>query len=244
MEIILTIAGSDSSAGAGIQQDLKTATCMGAYCATVITAITAQNTMGVNEVMAVPSEVVRAQLQAVFSDLDIKAVKIGMIPNIECAKVIVNALSNAVCPIVCDPVMISTSGTRLMSEDCIDFLRSSLFPLCTVITPNRPEAKRLNADGCSKLTTAMLIKGGHNNSNVMTDRLMMPDGTVHTYSSNKIDSTNLHGTGCTMSTAIAVGLARGKSLPEAVGEAKEIINRGIEGGKNLSIGHGNGPLWF
>ena len=125
-KVILTIAGSDSCAGAGIQQDLKTVTSLGHYCATVVTAVTAQNTVGVQGVMPVPKDMVMAQLQAVLTDLDVSAVKTGMIPNRDCAEAVVKALQDVRCPIVCDPVMISTSGTRLMTEDCIDYVRRNL----------------------------------------------------------------------------------------------------------------------
>lgn len=241
MEIILTIAGSDSGAGAGIQQDLKTVTSLGHYCVTVVTAVTAQNTMGVQGVMAVPVDMLKRQLQSVLTDFNVSAVKTGMIPNKECAEVIVEALRTVNCPIVCDPVMISTSGTRLMSEDCIEYIRQELFPLCEVITPNLPESEYL---GDLSNCRAVLIKGGHAEGNVMTDILKKDDGTECSFSSKRIESKNLHGTGCTLSSAIAVGLAEGKLLCDAVKYAKECINRGIEGGKDLSIGHGNGPLWL
>ena len=140
MEVILTIAGSDSSAGAGIQQDLKTVTAMGHYCATVITAITAQNTMGVQQVMPVPSEMLRSQLVSVLDDMPVAAVKTGMIPDKECAEVIVEMLRTVSCPIVCDPVMVSTSGTQLMDDGCVEYIQQQLFPLCTLVTPNIPEA--------------------------------------------------------------------------------------------------------
>lgn len=244
MEVILTIAGSDSSAGAGIQQDLKTVTAMGHYCATVITAITAQNTMGVQQVMPVPPEMLRSQLVSVLDDMPVAAVKIGMIPDKECAKVIVEMLRIVGCPIVCDPVMVSTSGTQLMDDGCVEYIQQQLFPLCTLVTPNIPEAERLSLPSSAKGLYNVLLKGGHADGDDMTDRLVMIDGTECEVSTHRIASTNLHGTGCTLSSAIAVGLAEGKSLPEAVRQAKDVINKGIFGGKNLSVGHGNGPLWI
>ena len=244
MEVILTIAGSDSSAGAGIQQDLKTVTAMGHYCATVITAITAQNTMGVQQVMPVPSEMLRSQLVSVLDDMPVAAVKIGMIPDKECAEVIVEMLRTVSCPIVCDPVMVSTSGTQLMDDGCVEYIQQQLFPLCTLVTPNIPEAERLSLPSSAKGLYNVLLKGGHADGDDMTDRLVMIDGTECEVSTHRIASTNLHGTGCTLSSAIAVGMAEGKSLPEAVRQAKEVINKGILGGKTLSVGHGNGPLWI
>ncbi len=248
MEIILSIAGSDCSAGAGIQQDLKTVTAMGHYCATVVTAVTAQNTLGVSSVMPVTHDVVTSQLMAVLSDLKIKAIKTGMIPNRKCAEAIVDVLRLVDIPIVCDPVMISTSGTPLMSDDCIDYIKENLFPLCRLVTPNIPEAERLNIlsviEKESTLPYSILIKGGHAESEEMTDRLIMANGKEYSITSHRIDTHNLHGTGCTLSSAIAVGLAEGRSLPDAVKQAKQWINKGIEGGKDLAVGHGNGPLWF
>lgn len=244
MEVVLTIAGSDSSAGAGVQQDMKTVTAMGHYCATVITAITAQNTLGVQQVMPVPPEILRAQLVSVLSDMPVAAVKTGMIPNSDSAKVIVDVLRSVKCPVVCDPVMISTSGTPLMSDDCIDLISKELFPLCTLVTPNIPEAERLGLPQNAKNKYSVLLKGGHADGREMTDKLIMQNGLEYLFTSPRIETKNLHGTGCTLSSAIAVGLAEGKDLTEAVRLGKQMIDRGIEGGKDLHIGKGNGPLWF
>lgn len=244
MEVILTIAGSDSGAGAGIQQDLKTVTALGHYCATVVTAVTAQNTMGVLGVMPVGKDMLAAQLRAVLSDYAIGAIKIGMIPNKECAEAIVEALHDVVCPVVCDPVMISTSGTQLMSDDCIEYVSEALFPLCTLVTPNIPEAERLCLPHGVKGRYSVLLKGGHADGSDMTDILITAEGEKHTFTSPRIETTNLHGTGCTLSSAIATYLAEGKSLSDAVRFGKDVINRGINGGKDLHIGKGNGPLWL
>lgn len=245
MKTVLTIAGSDPSAGAGIQQDLKTITSMGCYGATVITALTSQNTLGVQGVMPVPADVVRSQIRSVLSDLDVTAVKIGMIPDKEVAEAIVEELmawrkNDGNHFIVLDPVMISTSGRRLMAEGCVDYVRKALIPLCTLVTPNLPESEILPPP----YPTSFLIKGGHAEGNTMTDTLYLTDGTVHTYSSERIPSTNLHGTGCTLSSAIACALALGETLEQAVQTGKEKINEGILKGKDLNIGRGNGPLWF
>lgn len=256
MKTILTIAGSDTSAGAGIQQDLKTITALGHYAVTVPTALTAQNTVGVQRVMAVPDNMLRAQLDSVLSDISVAAVKIGMIPNGESARVITAAVSQLRVPVVCDPVMLSTSGTQLMADECIDYIMQTLFPLCTLVTPNLPEALRLSglpagsdaeAMGrrlVSMCGTAFLLKGGHAEGRLMRDILYCPDRERHEYCSPRIDSPNLHGTGCTLSSAVAALLAEGRSLPEAVAGAKALIDKGIAGGRALRIGRGNGPLWL
>lgn len=245
MEIVLSIAGSDSSAGAGIQQDLKTITALGCYGATVITAVTSQNTMGVQDVMAVPQQVVMSQMTSVLSDLDVKAVKIGMVPNRDVAEGIVEVLEKFACEnIVYDPVMISTSGTRLMTDDCISYVQHHLMPLCTLVTPNIPEAAVLDLQALHDAGVAYLVKGGHADGEEMTDRLYLADGAQRVFSSAKIATTNLHGTGCTLSSAIATFLAKGASLAEAVALAKEHIKRAILAGRHLGVGHGNGPLWF
>lgn len=256
MKTILTIAGSDTSAGAGIQQDLKTITALGHYAVTVPTALTAQNTVGVQRVMAVPDDMLRAQLDSVLSDISVAAVKIGMIPNGESARIITAAVSQLRVPVVCDPVMLSTSGTQLMADECIDYIMQTLFPLCTLVTPNLPEALRLSglpagsdaeAMGrrlVSMCGTAFLLKGGHAEGRLMRDILCCPDGQKHEYCSPRIDSPNLHGTGCTLSSAVAALLAEGKSLHEAVAGAKALIDKGIAGGRTLRIGRGNGPLWL
>jgi hydroxymethylpyrimidine/phosphomethylpyrimidine kinase len=243
MEIVLTIAGSDSSAGAGIQQDLKTITALGCYGATAITAITSQNTLGVQHVMPLPPDVVRSQITSVMSDLNVSAVKIGMIPNREVAGAIVASLRQyPVRHIVYDPVMISTSGTHLMSPDCLDYVQQELFPVCTLITPNIPEAEALFPS--KDYPFAVLVKGGHAEGDEMTDTLFLPDGTSYAFSAKRVPSTNLHGTGCTLSSAIATFLAQGYTLVESVSKGKKVINRGIAGGRSLHIGNGNGPLWL
>lgn len=243
---VLTIAGSDSSAGAGIQQDLKTATHCGCYATTVITAITSQNTLGVQGVMPLPAGVVESQLRSVFSDIRIDAVKIGMIPNREVAEVIIRVLreerTRRILPIVLDPVMISTSGTRLMAEDCVSLVVRELFPLCTLITPNIPEYEYLQPYHIGEHNH--LLKGGHADADDMTDTLhLVAERRSVPYTSARIETRNLHGTGCTLSTAIASFLARRQSLTTAVGHAKQVMTVFIRGGATLKIGHGNGPLW-
>ena len=248
MEIVLTIAGSDPSGGAGIQQDLRTIESLGCYGASVITALTIQNTLGVQSVMPVPADVVRSQLEAVLSDLDVKAIKIGQIPSADVAHIIAETLRHQLSiiqlPIVLDPVMISTSGRRLMSEDAIDIVVSELFPLCMLITPNIPEMETLSRlSGFNARNYNLLIKGGHAEGLEMADRLCLANGTERVYVTEKIESTNLHGTGCALSSAIAASLALGYSLEDAVARGKDYVTEAIRGGRNLGVGHGNGPVW-
>ncbi len=262
MEIVLSIAGSDPSAGAGIQQDLKTITSLGCYGCTVITALTTQNTQGVQDVKAVDEEVVASQLQSLIDDLDIAAIKIGQIPTRGAAKAITDVLKTYLSihpiPVVYDPVMVSTSGRRMMDEECVEYVKKELFPLCTLITPNLPETEvlwgksiRTKADIeeagrylTDKYPTAFLVKGGHAEGEEMTDRLYLTDGTKESFNTKKIKSGNLHGTGCTLSSAIAALLAKGQSLSEAVEGGKAVVSKGIEKGCLLRIGKGNGPLWL
>lgn len=238
MEVVLSIAGSDPSGGAGIQQDLKVITALGCHGATVITALTSQNTLGVHASMPVPREVVASQLQAVLSDLHPAAIKIGMIPNQAVAEAIVEALHDVMVPVVYDPVMISTSGFALMQSKALGYIVGQLVPRCTLVTPNLPEAEYLK--DCTEV--AKLVKGGHADDTMMTDRLIMPDGTTYDYTTEKIETPNLHGTGCTLSSAIAAHLALGATLPEAVGSAKTFITEAIRRSASIRIGHGNGPL--
>ena len=247
----MTIAGSDPSGGAGIQQDLRTIESLGCYGASVITALTTQNTLGVQSVMPVPADVVRSQLEAVLFDLEVKAIKIGQIPSAEVAHVIAETLRqqlsiiNYQLSIVLDPVMISTSGRRLMSEDAIDVVVSELFPLCTLITPNIPEFETLLAlQGFDAHKYNLLIKGGHAEGSEMADRLCLANGTERVYATEKIESTNLHGTGCALSSAIAASLALGFSLEEAVAKGKDYVTKAIRVGRDLGVGHGNGPVFY
>ncbi len=245
MDIVLTIAGSDPSGGAGIQQDLRTIESLGCYGASVITALTTQNTLGVQSVMPVPADVVKSQLETVLSDLDVKAIKIGQIPSAEVAHVIAETLRQQFSiDIVLDPVMISTSGRRLMSENAIDVVVSELFPLCTLITPNLPEMETLSAlSGFDARKYNLLIKGGHAEGSEMADRLCLANGTERVYVTEKLESSNLHGTGCALSSAIAASLALGYSLEDAVARGKNYVTEAIRGGRNLGVGHGNGPVF-
>ncbi len=235
---------------------------MGSYGATVITALTSQNTQGVQGVMPVPPEVVASQMRSLLDDLDIRAIKIGQIPTQAVAQAVVCLLDSYLAkhplPVVYDPVMISTSGTPLMQSECIEYVSKTLFPLCTLITPNLPEAESLTGlrltttetimeagkQLTSRYRTAFLLKGGHAETLDMTDHLFTAEGTHHSFTTPKIASKNLHGTGCTLSSAIATALAQGNSLPDSVSVAKALVTEAIRSGSSLHIGTGNGPLWF
>ena len=253
MKSALTIAGSDSSGGAGIQADIKSMSANGVFAMSVITAITAQNTMGVFKIEDVSPEMIKAQIDAVFEDIEVNAVKIGMVSKIESIKAISETLRNIknLPSVVLDPVMISTSGFKLLSDDAKETLIKELFPLAELITPNLPEAEEIlmrkirtlkemeeAARDLLKLgAKAVLIKGGHL-ENDATDLLY--DGQEFTYfKQEKISSNNTHGTGCTLSSAIAANLAKGKSLVESVRIGKEYITEAIKHG--FKVGHGVGP---
>lgn len=255
--IVLSVAGSDSSGGAGIQADIKTISALGGYAATAITAITVQNTLGVQAVHPVPAELVGKQMQAVMEDLRPDAIKIGMTGNVEIISEIARLLHQySPQQVVLDPVMVSTSGHNLMTDEAVEAICTLLLPEVSLVTPNLHETEVLlqqpvhtvdEMEGAAcrlfeKYHCAFLIKGGHLKGNEMCDVLY--DGTqLNIFGSNRIRSGNLHGTGCTLSSAIATFLAQGASLYEAVEQAKEYISCAIEAGKDLHIGQGNGPLW-
>ena len=255
----LTIAGSDPSAGAGLQQDLKTMQALGVYAATVVTAVTSQNTMGVSRVFPVPADTVASQMEAVLSDMRVEAVKIGMLPNAEVAHAVASVLkrykTGHVCRVVYDPVMVSSSGKRLMAPDCLSVVAAELFPLCTLVTPNLPEADcllkyaGLSSGGYASLSqtfrTAFLVKGGHAEGGCADD-VLYPAATMSAsvcrFPTERIPSDNLHGTGCTLSSAIAAGLLKGQTIEEAIKKAKDFLCQSIRRGQKICIGHGNGPL--
>jgi hydroxymethylpyrimidine/phosphomethylpyrimidine kinase len=256
--VALTIAGSDSSGGAGIQADLKTFAAFGVYGASVITALTAQNTQGVRGVHLVPADFVTAQLEAVFADLDVKAVKIGMVAQLATVDAIVAGLKRwpAPGPVVLDPVMVATSGDRLLAEEAVAGLRNRLIPLASLLTPNLPEAaallgepvaasaaaierqgRQLLAMGCP----AVLIKGGHGQGRDSIDYLFGAGDTI-ALAAPRIATHNTHGTGCSLSSAIAAGLAQGKDMVAAIRSAKIWVSAAIAAADGLGIGHGNGPI--
>jgi hydroxymethylpyrimidine/phosphomethylpyrimidine kinase len=255
--VALTIAGSDSSGGAGIQADLKTFAALGVYGASAITALTAQNTKGVSGIHAVPAAFVTAQIDAVFSDLEVGAVKIGMVAQAESIDAIAAALARwKPCHIVLDPVMVATSGDRLLAADAVEALRTKLMRLASVITPNLPEAaalldepiarseaeivsqgRRLLGLGCR----AVLIKGGHGEGSESIDYLVEAE-TMIALAAPRVATKNTHGTGCSLSSAIAAGLAKGEELEQAVRNAKSWISAAIEAADRFSVGHGHGPI--
>jgi hydroxymethylpyrimidine/phosphomethylpyrimidine kinase len=255
--VALTIAGSDSSGGAGIQADLKTFAALGVYGASAITALTAQNTKGVTGIHLVPSEFVTAQIDAVFGDLDVGAVKIGMVAQLSTIAAIAAALQRwSPRHVVLDPVMVATSGDRLLSADAIDALRTKLIPQVSILTPNLPEAaalldepvasgeaaiesqgRRLMAAGCP----AVLIKGGHGQGPESMDYLFDRDG-VTALPARRIATANTHGTGCSLSSAIAAELAKGADLRTAVRDAKAWITTAIAQADRFTVGHGHGPI--
>jgi len=255
--IALTIAGSDSSGGAGIQADLKTFAALGVYGASVITALTAQNTTGVSGIHQVPAEFVTAQIDAVFADLDVAAVKIGMVAHPPVIDAIVAGLARwSPKHVVLDPVMVATSGDRLLAAEAVDALRTKLIPLASVITPNLPEAaalldeavaadeatvekqgRRLLALGCK----AVLIKGGHGEGAESIDYLVDSSG-VTALAAPRVATKNTHGTGCSLSSAIAAGLAKGEGMETAVRNAKAWVSAAIAAADRFSVGRGHGPI--
>lgn len=256
--VILSIAGSDCSGGAGIQADIKTISALGGYAASAITAVTVQNTLGVSNVLAISPEIVREQIAAVMEDLQPIAIKIGMVNDIRIVRVIAECLRKYEPEyVVYDPVMVSTSGRKLMTDDAIEEIKKRLLPLVTLATPNLDEAAVLTGKkiqniqdmqwAAKQLTdefqTGFLIKGGHLKSDKMCDLLHTADYIYHIYEEEKVETTNLHGTGCTLSSAIATYLAKGCPMREAIQQAKAYITQAIIAGKDLHIGHGNGPLW-
>jgi hydroxymethylpyrimidine/phosphomethylpyrimidine kinase len=257
MPIALTIAGSDSSGGAGIQADLKTFAAFGVYGASVITALTAQNTTGVSAIHQVPQGFVTAQIDAVFSDLDVRAVKIGMAAQLATIDAILAGLTRWSPPhVVLDPVMVATSGDRLLATDAVAALRTKLIPRASLITPNLPEAaallnepvavseaaiedqgRRLLSMGCQ----AVLIKGGHGQGSESIDYLVTGHGVV-ALAAPRIATQNTHGTGCSLSSAIAAGLAKGEELETAVRHAKAWVSAAIAAADRLGVGRGHGPI--
>lgn len=253
MKTALTIAGSDSCGGAGIQADIKTMTAHGVYAMSAVTALTAQNTTGVTGIMEVTPEFLAAQLEAVFTDIDPDAVKIGMVSSCSLIKVIAEKLKKFEAGnIVLDPVMVSTSGSRLISEDAIDTLKEYLLPLATLITPNILEAQVLTGIEVAtaedmimaaklisdKYQLAVLVKGGHRINDA--NDLLYRDSSYRWFEGKRIENTNTHGTGCTLSSAIASNLAKGYDLDRAVIKAKSYISGAL--GAMLNLGKGSGPM--
>ena len=253
---VLTIAGSDSGGGAGIQADLKTVSALGCYGTSVITAVTAQNTRSVLAVHHVPPSLIRAQIDAVLDDIAVHAIKIGMVGSAPAIVAVAAALRDCPIPIVLDPVMIAKSGDVLMEADAFGALVRELLPLAHVLTPNLPEAARLLGDAPAETEAAaiaqgmalralgprqVLMKGGHAAGVQCTDILIGPDGMIR-FSSPRIRTRNTHGTGCSLSSAIAAGLAKGLSVTDAVSRSHDWLHGAIRAADRLSVGGGNGPV--
>ena len=252
----LTIAGSDSCGGAGIQADIKTMSALGCYAASVITAVTVQNTMGVSAVHAVPPEIVAGQIRAVMDDIKPRAVKVGMVNDIDTINAIADTLANYdIQHLVVDPVMVATSGARLMQDEAVEVFTKKLLPMASLLTPNVPEAEVLagipindkdsmekaahiiHSKGCK----ALLIKGGHIEGRKI-DRLYTAMGMEREYEAANVATRNTHGTGCTLSSAITSYLAMGYAIGEAIAAAKEWLTGALIAGANVEIGSGHGPV--
>jgi hydroxymethylpyrimidine/phosphomethylpyrimidine kinase len=247
---VLTIAGSDSGGGAGIEADIKTISALGAYACTSITAVTAQNTLGVAGVHPLPAAFVRLSIETVLSDIGADAIKLGMLANEEIIRAVAACLPANI-PVVLDPVMVATSGAILLPPDAIQSIRTLLLPRAALVTPNLPEAAKLTglpvatqaeqiAAGRALLAmgaNAALIKGGHASGDMLTDYLITPEA-VEAISLPRLHTKNTHGTGCTLASAIATGLAQGMSLPAAVHRARNYLQQAIATAPNFGAGHG------
>ncbi len=247
---MLVVAGSDSGGGAGIQADIKTITMLGGYASTAVTALTAQDTTGVHGVLPVPAAFVALQMRVVLDDLGADAVKTGMLGEAAVIEAVCDTLPQGV-PVVVDPVMVATSGARLLAADAVAVLRARLVPRASVLTPNVPEAEALS--GCSIASVddmrraaeallrlgaaAVLLKGGHMPGDRVTDLLATADG-VDTFDAPRIASRNTHGTGCTLASAVATGLAQALTLRAAVARARGLVRAAIEAAPDLGAGHG------
>jgi hydroxymethylpyrimidine/phosphomethylpyrimidine kinase len=255
--IAVTIAGSDSGGGAGIQADLKTFSALGVYGASVVAALTAQNTKGVTGIHDIPPAFVTAQIDAVFSDLAVNAVKIGMLSHPDVIAAVADGLVRYKQKrVVLDPVMVAASGDRLLLPEAVEVLRRVLIPKAMVITPNLPEAAALLETTMAQTESemqeqgekllalganAVLMKGGHGSGGESVDLLIVPN-SVARLAAERVATDNTHGTGCTLSSAVAAGLAKGLSLAEAVREAKAYVTAAIKASDQLAIGHGHGPV--
>ncbi|WP_424832175.1 bifunctional hydroxymethylpyrimidine kinase/phosphomethylpyrimidine kinase [Ruegeria sp.] len=255
--IALTIAGSDSGGGAGIQADLKAMSALGVFGASVITAVTAQNTCAVTSVHGIPLDVVAAQIDAVLGDLDVRAVKIGMLATPEIIHTVAKGLEGFRGPVVLDPVMIAKSGDALLADAAVETLRDVLVPRATILTPNLPEAVRLLGGSaaqsvaemeeqgralCKQGAQSVLMKGGHGEGETCIDLLIDASGQVTKYEARRLKTGNTHGTGCSLSSSIAAGLAKGLDLTDAVAEAHVYLQGAIARADELQVGQGHGPV--
>lgn len=255
--IAMTIAGSDSGGGAGIQADLKAFSALGVYGASVITAVTAQNTRAVTAVEDLSPAMVTAQIHAVLDDLDVDAIKIGMLSSPDIIHAVASSLQGTNIPIVLDPVMVAKSGDALLRDEAVSALIEELLPMATLLTPNLPEAARLletvQAENPMEMAfqgsdlmrfgpKAVLMKGGHADEDICTDLLVGVSAEPISFDAQRVDTKNTHGTGCTLSSAIAAGLALGLELEDAVGRAHRYLQGAIRASDQLSIGSGHGPV--
>ena len=257
-EVVLSIAGSDSSAGAGIQADIKTISALGGYAVSVITVVTAQNTRGVWDIYPLPPALVEKQMDVLFNDITIDGVKIGMLYSSDIVEIVAEKLkSSYVQNIVIDPILVSSSGKPLLRKEGFTIMKEKLFPLARLITPNIPEASEiLNLEiknrsqmheAAEKLAqefnTNILLKGGHLPGNQCWDILMnIENGRIYEFTSKRIRTKNTHGTGCTLSSAITTFLVKGYSMVNAIEKAKYFVTKALELGSEYSIGKGFGPL--
>lgn len=254
--IALTIAGSDSGGGAGVQADLKAFSALGAYGASVITAITAQNTQAVTAVQEIDTTVIAAQIDAVLGDLNVNAIKIGMLSSPDIIATVAAGLKGFAGPIVLDPVMVAKSGDALLRDEAVSALINDLLPLATLLTPNLPEAARLLNETPATDNAAMqaqgqalralgpgavLMKGGHAEGAICTDYLIT-NSTSIALTADRIDTKNTHGTGCTLSSSVTAGLAKGMDLEQATRAAHAYLHQAILAADNLTIGSGHGPV--
>lgn len=247
---VLTIAGSDSGGGAGVQADLKSFSAMGAFGTSVITAVTAQNTQAVTAIHAVPNDIVEAQIHAVLDDIDIAAIKIGMLGSPSLIARLAYTLKDFAGPIVLDPVMVAKSGDVLLADHAMDALKTHLIPRAALLTPNLPEAEKLAGTGSAQEqarallgmgATAVLLKGGHEDGETCTDRLIT-DTETHIFAAPRVPTNNTHGTGCSYSSAIAACLGKGMTLQAAVEYAHTWLHKAIERSDELRVGRGHGPV--
>ena len=248
---VLAVAGSDSGGGAGIQADIKTAMALGGYASTAVTALTAQDTRGVHAIYPVPPGFVRQQIALALADPGADAVKTGMLGDAAMIEAVAEALAGCGLPLVVDPVMVAKGGATLLARDALGALKRALLPLATLVTPNLPEAEALTGMAIATVADmrraadsllamglpAVLLKGGHGEGGTVTDLLATPDG-VTAYERPRLPGRHTHGTGCTLATAVAVGLAAGLALPEAVSRARDYVQAAIAAAPGLGAGHG------
>ncbi len=248
---VLVVAGSDSGGGAGIQADIKTVTGLGGYAATAVTALTAQNTLGVHGVLGVEPAFIRKQMDAVLDDIGADCLKTGMLHNAEVIEAVCDVASAAKIPLVADPVMVAKGGAPLLDSDAVGALRERLLPLAAIVTPNVPEAETLLGRRIASREEmeeaayaladagpgAVLVKGGHMDGDRLFD-VLLDDGSIHVFETARIETAHTHGTGCTLASAVATGIAQGMKLPAAVGRAQAYVVEAIRRAPGLGAGHG------